>query len=120
MGTLFKVVSRRNYYTMCDRVVIGVAKTLEEAAKLRVVSGDLVTYRGLVVNSEEWLFPWEKALPTCYAKEAMEADADARRYKYYKLNSFRKPHWKKNERRWGSVCDPDTGKLSHQWIYLNI
>jgi hypothetical protein len=58
---------------MCDRIVIGVAKTLEEAAKLRQVSGDLVTLHGLVVDSEEWLFPWEKTDPNCYAKKAIEA-----------------------------------------------
>ena len=117
--TKYKVVHRRDYYTMCDRIVIGVAKTLEEAAKLRRVSGDLVTLHGLAVDSEEWLFPWEKDLPDCYAKEAIEADKEARKYKYYKLNSSRRTLFERNERHWRPVCDPDTGRLSHQWFYPN-
>lgn len=120
MGTLFKVVSRRNYYTMCDRVVIGVAKTLEEAAKLRRVSGDLVTLHGLVVDSEEWLFPWEKTDPNCYAKKAIEADREAKNYKYYKLSSSRTKLWKKDERHWRLAYDREMGELSHQWVYPNL
>lgn len=119
MGTCYKVVHRRDYYTMCDRIVIGVAKTLEEAAKLRRVSGDLVTLHGLAVDSEEWLFPWEKTDSNCYAKKAIEADREAKNYKYYKLNSSRKTHWKKDERHWRLAYDREMGKLLHQWFYPN-
>ena len=119
MGTCYKVVHRRDYYAMCDRIVIGVAKTLEEAAKLRRVSGDLVTLHGLAVDSEEWLFPWEKTDPNCYAKKAIEADREAKNYKYYKLSSSRTKLWKKNERHWRLAYDREMGELTHQWVYPN-
>lgn len=53
MSTKYKIVFRRDYHTISDRTVLRQASTLVEAATLRKVSGDLVTLRGLVVDSEE-------------------------------------------------------------------
>lgn len=49
------------------------AKTLEEAAALREVAGDLVFFEcsGNIVASTKWMFDWEKQDENCYARKSI-------------------------------------------------
>jgi hypothetical protein len=48
--------------------------TLEQACAKRVMSGDLVVEESSsrVVDDDSWLFEWEKADSSCYARRAMK------------------------------------------------
>lgn len=56
-----------------DFYAVGYFATLEEARKARCVSGDLVfdTRTRSVVESDEWLWDWEKAKDDCYARRCI-------------------------------------------------
>mgnify|MGYP001217440292 CR=1 FL=1 len=120
MSTKYKIVFRRDYHTISDRTVLGQASTLAEAAALRKVSGDLVTLRGLVVDSEEWLFPWEKEKPDCYARLAILADRSVKKRKKYKDNKGIKKPYKRSEREWKPLYDSETRTIAHQWHYPRL
>ncbi len=51
--------------------------SLKEAEEARKVSGDLVVHfgTGRVVNSQDWLWEWEKKDFKCYAQRAIKNDA---------------------------------------------
>lgn len=75
---MYAIHFRRNARTRNDFVRLdqnGFA-TLDFAKEARKLSGDLVVdlRTGLVVDSEEWLWDWEKADPMCYARRAMKMD----------------------------------------------
>lgn len=74
----YSIHFRRDFDTRDDYQEIGRAATLEEALLTRKVSGDLVTHRGLVVDSQDWLFAWERADQNCYAQRAIRADREYR------------------------------------------
>ncbi len=72
----YEVHFRRSFSSRKDYTKIGEAMTLDEAADLRAVSGDLVvdgeTY--MVVNDPSWLWEWEKQDKDSYACRAMRYD----------------------------------------------
>lgn len=72
---MYAVHFRRHADSRDDFVQVGTpVQTIKEAADLRQQSGDLVVrlpYRRLV-RSQEWLFPWEKEDPNCYAQRAIK------------------------------------------------
>lgn len=50
-------------------VVIASPDTMEEAVKLRLVTGDLLFNDDGTINlSYEWLFAWERNNPICHAR----------------------------------------------------
>lgn len=121
MSNTYKVVYRRDAHTISDRTVLGCAKTLQEAAALRKVSGDLVTLHGLVVDSEEWLFPWEKKDPNCYAKQAIVHDAAVRnKTKSYRNQGGYKKPYRRDEREWRLNYEEGCKTLSHMWVYPRL
>lgn len=64
---MFFIISRQDYTGMYS--VHSTHLTLEEAAKARRVSGDLVCgVDHMPVADEAWLWDFEKADPTSYAK----------------------------------------------------
>ena len=70
---MFAIHYRRDVGTKDDFVLIakGLA-TLHQARNRRKMPGDLVVDdSGRVVNSEDWLFEWEKTQPECFARRAM-------------------------------------------------
>lgn len=74
----YEVHHRRYYNTPNDFALIAKCKTLEEAKKKRVVSGDLVVHahnHKIVVNSE-WLWDWEKKDSYCYARRAISSEME--------------------------------------------
>ena len=73
---LYQVHFRRSAHSKKDYVLIEPSlglNTLEKAKAARSVSGDLVVswHTHEVIQSEDWLFDWEKADPNCYARKAM-------------------------------------------------
>lgn len=53
-------------------VLFGSSNSLEEASKLRKVSGDLIVDdQGIVVKDESWLFEWEKKDFTAYSRRLL-------------------------------------------------
>ena len=78
---MFMVQFRRDYDTPNDYQVEGYASTVVEAAKLRVVSGDLVcdAFTGEIVSTTSlWLWPWERTTPNSYAQKAIRWQRGAR------------------------------------------
>ena len=73
---MFEVHFRRDVGSREDFVFLGRFGSLSEAAGARRVSGDLVvgSGTGLVVDSDDWLFGWEKDDDSCYARRAMLID----------------------------------------------
>ena len=47
--------------------------SIEEAARARIISGDLVVSvsTGKIVIDDSWFFAWEKASEDCYVKKAV-------------------------------------------------
>lgn len=79
-SVMYEVHYRRWFDTPDDYSVVGTAKTIEEAAKLRQVSGDLVVHADtheIVIDGFQfpwpslWLFPWEQIDYDCYARRAI-------------------------------------------------
>jgi len=74
---MYEIHYRRGYDTPRDYCVIARnIPSLREAGLLRICSGDLVVHaRTLItVDSDEWLYDWEKSNPDCYAKKAIAFD----------------------------------------------
>ena len=92
---LYEIHYRRDYDTPKDYVKIGSPSfdwrgrevfpsnpemlgldSLEKAKEARRVSGDLVVLWGTtkVVNSQDWLWDWEKTNPDCYSQKAIRFD----------------------------------------------
>jgi hypothetical protein len=73
---MYEIHFRRSFNSKTDYTVIARnIDTLEEAEKLRVVSGDLVVWADTheVVKDPAWLFDWERKDPNSYAMRAMRA-----------------------------------------------
>jgi hypothetical protein len=68
-------VHHRRYGSNRDDYVIIAQRlhTVQEAAQLRCVSGDLVVneWNNEIVRDTSWLFEWEKKDPNCYAQRAI-------------------------------------------------
>lgn len=71
---------RRDFHTKRDFSLIAEFHCLEDAAKARKLSGELVVNvsTGNCVDSDCWLWDWEKEDPNCYARKAIEFDKTGR------------------------------------------
>jgi hypothetical protein len=66
---MFSIISIRDSNLRDRRVLSSGYPSALAAGRARVVSGDLVVdATGNVVRSALWLFPWERADPTCFAQ----------------------------------------------------
>lgn len=67
---MYYVVFPRRYDSHDDCCVIGKFDTLKEATNNRKAAGDVVVdHNGNIVQSDEWLYDWEKAKSICFAKQ---------------------------------------------------
>lgn len=74
---MFNIVHRSRFCHSDGSLLLAAGvKTLQEAKSLRMVSGDLVVWAhsGKCVNSESWLFDWERGDSRCYARQAISYD----------------------------------------------
>ena len=73
---MYAIHFRKDFNTPNNFTIIADNLSLPEAKRLRVVSGDLVVNQKTkkVVQSDYWLWDWEKKDPSCYARKAMAAD----------------------------------------------
>ncbi len=52
-----------------DYVQVATAETLSQAVQQRHWSGDLIYQDGGIVQSQDWLWEWEKQEESCYAQK---------------------------------------------------